>query len=118
MRSFALIGAAAIALTALPVALHAQVDTVDKPTADELNRQSAPAPANTVVTHDPVTGAPDAVITNYPGNMVTTPPMDMNKAYPLCSARVQDNCQNRGEGGAPGRSRALKYWPGKPASER
>ncbi|HUQ12684.1 MAG TPA: hypothetical protein VM055_00215 [Novosphingobium sp.] len=51
------------------------------------------------------------------GNMTPPPAEAMNKAYPICSRTVTDSCQNPGEGGAPGRSRALKYWPGKPASE-
>lgn len=29
--------------------------------------------------------------------------------YPVCSAGMQDGCQNPGEGGAPGRSRASDY---------
>ena len=41
----------------------------------------------------------------------------MAKTYPVCTSKVQDSCQNPGEGGAKGRSRALNYWPGKPASE-
>lgn len=118
MRILVLTGAAAISIAALSSTLSAQTTMSSEPTADELNRQSAPALPNTVVTHDPLTGAPDAVISNYPGNMVTAPPMDMNKTYPVCTSKVQDNCQNRGEGGAPGQSRALKNWPGKPASER
>ncbi|MET0250881.1 MAG: hypothetical protein ABW203_01755 [Novosphingobium sp.] len=45
-------------------------------------------------------------------------PQAMNKSYPVCSRTVQDGCQNAGEGGAKGKSRALPYWPGKPRSER
>ena len=36
------------------------------------------------------------------------------KSYPLCSSPGQDSCQNLGEGGAPGRSRAADYPGGPP----
>lgn len=117
MRILVLVSVAAISLTALPAALFAQDASTSEPTADELNRQSAPAPMNTRIMRSPDPSMPDAIITSHPGNMVAVPPTDMYKAYPVCSATVQDSCQNRGEGGAPGRSRALKHWPGKPASE-
>ena len=51
------------------------------------------------------------------GNWAPPPAELANKAYPICTAKMQDSCQNPGEGGAKGRSRALGYWPGKPASE-
>ena len=54
---------------------------------------------------------------NIPGNLTPPPASAMNKTYPVCRGAVQDSCQNPGEGGAPGKSRALSYWPGKPASE-
>ncbi len=44
-------------------------------------------------------------------------PAAMTGPLPVCTANQQNNCQNAGEGGAPGRSRALSYWPGKPRSE-
>ncbi len=53
----------------------------------------------------------------YKGALTPPPASAMNKDYPVCSSKVQDSCQNPGEGGAPGRSRALDYWPGHPASE-
>lgn len=64
--------------------------------------------------------APDTAgaVRSYPGNLSPPPASAMNKTYPVCRGQVQDNCQNPGEGGAPGKSRALGYWPGKPASER
>ena len=34
--------------------------------------------------------------------------------YPLCTSPGQDHCQNPGEGGAPGRSRAADYPGGPP----
>jgi len=40
-------------------------------------------------------------------NALPPPPAaELNKSYPVCSRTVQDSCQNPGEGGAPGRSRA------------
>jgi hypothetical protein len=118
MRKLLLAGAALIALTALPGASSAQaVSGEASSSADQLNGASAPAPATTttVLSADP--GTPDVVVTDYPGNMAAVPPAAMNKRYPLCTSKLQDNCQNRGEGGAPGHSRALDHWPGKPASE-
>ena len=112
MRIYLLVGAVALSVVALPA--QAQ----ESPTsADELNGQSLPAPATatTVLSADP--GMPDAVVINHPGNMDSVPPTPSYKTYPVCTARLQDSCQNRGEGGAPGRSRALHYWPGRPASE-
>jgi hypothetical protein len=39
---------------------------------------------------------------------LTQPPADaMNKSYPVCTRKLQDNCQNPGEGGAPGRRRSI-----------
>jgi hypothetical protein len=57
------------------------------------------------------------VVTTYPGNDSGPPASALNKEYPVCTRKLQDECQNPGEGGAPGHSRALSYWPGKPASE-
>jgi hypothetical protein len=53
----------------------------------------------------------------YKGALTPPPASAMNKDYPVCSSKIQDSCQNPGEGGAPGKSRALAYWPGQPASE-
>jgi hypothetical protein len=55
--------------------------------------------------------------TYIPGNMTAPPASEMNKSYPVCTRKGQDGCQNPGEGGAPGRSRAIDYWPGAPRSE-
>ena len=130
MRTLLLASAAALTLTALPAALSAQE------TADDLNARSQPAPATTTVTPNPgspatvthhpdgsVTvdsnpGAPAVITTTNPGNLTPPPQSAMNKTYPICRGAVQDSCQNPGEGGAPGKSRALGYWPGEPASER
>lgn len=113
MRISLILGMAAISLAALPASLNAQATA----SADQLNAQSVPAPATTTTVLSADTSEPAAVITNVPGNMASVPPVAANKTYPVCTARLQDNCQNRGEGGAPGRSRALGYWPGRPASE-
>jgi len=90
-------------------------------TADQANADAAPpAPTTTVVAAaDPQSAASgaSAVVTSIPGNLTPPPASALNKDYPVCTSKLQDSCQNPGEGGAPGRSRALKYWPGKPASE-
>ncbi len=40
-------------------------------------------------------------------NELPPPPASaLNKSYPLCTRALQDNCQNRGESEAPGRSKA------------
>ena len=43
---------------------------------------------------------------DMPGNMAPPPAEAMNKTYPVCRGGMTDGCQNPGEGGAPGRSRA------------
>ena len=127
MRTLLLAGAI---LLALPAALSAQQS------ANDLNAQSRPAAPTTTVTPNPGApatvvhhpdgttavvpnpGAPAVVVHNNPGNLTPPPASAMNKVYPVCTRRLQDNCQNPGEGGAPGRSRALGYWPGESATER
>lgn len=123
MRILLFAGATALAL-AVPAALSAQQ------TADQANAANQPAPATTTVTTTPavparttVTTTPaqpaqTTITTSNPGNLAPPPASAMNKSYPVCTRTLQDNCQNAGEGGAPGRSRALSYWPGEPASER
>lgn len=128
MRKLILTSVAAMALATVPALAQDKTSSPDTSTdaqpadqtappvqsAGEANAQAAPAPATTTVETDAATGA-GAVVTNFPGN--ATPPPPANKSYPACSRKIQDECQNPGEGGAPGRSRALRYWPGKPASE-
>jgi len=87
------------------------------PSADEANAQVQPAPPTTTLVEPGAASGAGAVITTYPGNDAGPPASALNKQYPVCTRKLQDECQNPGEGGAPGRSRALKYWPGKPASE-
>ena len=127
MRTLLLAGAA---LLALPAALSAQQS------ADDLNARSQPAPPTTTVTHNPGaqatvvhhpdgtttvvpnSGSPATVVHTTPGNLTRPPASAMNKVYPVCTRQLQDHCQNPGEGGAPGRSRALGYWPGETGTER
>jgi hypothetical protein len=120
MRTLLLAGAAALSLAAIPSALGAQATTSQPApqTADEANAQAQPAPQTTTVVPAPTPDQPATVVTDNPGNLTAPPPQAFNKTYPLCTRTLQDNCQNPGEGGAPGRSRALGYWPGEPASER
>jgi len=118
MRTIVLNGIAAIALLAAPAfAQDAGNAAPQTKSADQANAETPPPPPTTTVVTDAATGA-GAVVTTIPGNDAGPPASALNKAYPKCSRTVQDECQNPGEGGAPGRSRALKYWPGHPASER
>lgn len=131
MRMIILSGAAALALATVPALAQDNTATTtsttttteksaDQPaaaqSADEANAAAAPAPVTTTVVTDAATGA-GAVVTDAPGNLTPPPASALNKHYPVCTRKLQDECQNPGEGGAPGRSRALSYWPGKPASE-
>ena len=84
--------------------------------ANQANARAQPGPATTTVRTTPSGQA--TVTTTVPGNLTPPPASAMNRDYPVCRGAVQDSCQNPGEGGAPGRSRALSYWPGEPASER
>jgi hypothetical protein len=86
-------------------------------TANEANAAVRPVTETTVATRVTPDGQEQAVVTTSTGNAVPPPAQALNKSYPLCSKTVQDSCQNRGEGGAPGKSNALPYWPGQPASE-
>ena len=134
MRNIILTGVAALAFATIPAfaqdsgssadtSADASADTSTQPadqaapsaqSADEANAQATPAPPTTTVQTDAATGAGEAV-TNYGGNLTPPPASALNKTYPVCRGAVQDECQNPGEGGAPGRSRALPYWPGKPS---
>jgi hypothetical protein len=85
--------------------------------ANAANASAAVPPSSTTVVTDANPRTPTVVARNMPGNLAPPPASAMNKTYPVCRGKVQDSCQNPGEGGAPGRSRALSYWPGEPASE-
>ena len=114
------------ALVVLPATAGAQSaaeqtapDSIESaPSASEANARAVPAPSTTRVEPSAEPGEPDRVVTDIPGNLTPPPASAMNKEYPVCGGPVQDSCQNPGEGGAPGRSRALDHWPGEPASAR
>jgi hypothetical protein len=86
-------------------------------TARAANARAAVPPSSTTVIDDSNPQTPAVVARNIPGNLTPPPASAMNKTYPVCRGNMQDGCQNPGEGGAPGKSRALPYWPGEPASE-
>jgi hypothetical protein len=129
MRNLILTGAAALALATVP-ALAQDADGAADPhagtpaeqpapspqSADQANARATPAPPTVTIVPGAASGA-GAVVTTYPGNDNGPPASALNKTYPVCTHELQDECQNPGEGGAPGHSRALSYWPGKPASE-
>lgn len=48
---------------------------------------------------------PSNQATPYKGALTSPPAEAMSKTYPVCTSRLQDSCQNPGEGGAPKRSR-------------
>jgi len=54
------------------------------------------APAGTI---------PPTVPTVVDNTLPPPPASAQGKTYPVCTRELQDNCQNPGEGGAPGRSR-------------
>jgi hypothetical protein len=87
-------------------------------TANQANARTVDRPATTTVVTDGTPATPAVIARNNPGNLAAPPASALSKSYPVCRGAIQDSCQNAGEGGAPGRSRALPYWPGEPASER
>jgi hypothetical protein len=72
------------------------------PTATPPNPATAEEPVAPAVPRDPTYQAGP-----YKGALTAPPAEAMGKTYPLCSKTVTDSCRNRGEGGAPGRSRAI-----------
>src|SRR5688500_18781950 len=100
-----------LAATALAVAVPTGLSAQQNP-AEEINgkaRAAVPPPAVTpdlgapaTVTHNadgtttvsPNPGAPAVVTHNIPGNLTPPPPQAFNKTYPVCTRRLQDNCQN------------------------
>ena len=87
-------------------------------TASQANAAVAPETTTTTVTTAGSATMPQtSTVLTSTGNWTPPPPETMAKTYPICTSKLQDSCQNPGEGGAKGRSRALNYWPGKPASE-
>jgi hypothetical protein len=127
MRTLILSGLATIALATAPAAAREstsganagapaeiQAAPPQPKSADEANAEAAPAPPTTATVPGAASGA-GAVVTTFPGNF--SPPPPAARDYPVCTRKLQDECQNAGEGGAPGKSRALKFRPGKPAGE-
>lgn len=126
MRKLIPMTALTIAAFAGSTALQAQDTTPSTGTADTMQQQSAPGtsgtmgnmggqttdtpPANTMSPGETMPGAMSS-----PGNMAPPPADAMNKSYPVCTSKMQDSCQNPGEGGAPGRSRASDHKGGRPA---
>jgi hypothetical protein len=84
------------------------VQTQANPQGAGVPSASAPNPATA---SDPVPPAqpadPSYQAGPYKGALTPPPAEAANKTYPVCTRAVRDNCQNRGEGGAPGRSRAI-----------
>jgi hypothetical protein len=76
------------------------------PTATPPNPATAGEPVAPALPADPTYRAGP-----YKGALTPPPAEALNKEYPVCTREMQDNCQNAGEGGAPGRSRALPYFP-------
>jgi hypothetical protein len=132
MRTLLLSGAAALSLAAIPFAVIAQDASADASaetstevpdpaappaqSADEANAAVPPTTDTTVTTRTSGAGQQE-VVTTTTSNAAPPPASALDKDYPICRGAVQDSCQNPGEGGAPGRSRALDHWPGAPASE-
>jgi hypothetical protein len=85
-----------------------------------------PAIAQDTIQTQPETAQPDQAPPPPPpmasesttGNMAPPPPDGINKTYPVCRGGMTDNCQNPGEGGAPGRSRASDVKGGAPAHHK
>lgn len=65
-------------------------------------------PASPVVPADTPAAAalPPGAPTVIDNTLPPPPASAMNKSYPPCTRMLRDNCQNPGEGGAPGRDRA------------
>ena len=94
--------------------------------AASLTWVASPALAQDATQAQPQTAQPDQAPPPPPpmasesttGNMAPPPPDAMNKTYPVCRGGMTDNCQNPGEGGAPGRSRASDVKGGPPAHHK
>ncbi len=90
--------------------------STDTPTAP--TDPNMATPSDSTMTPPATTTAPMAPSTTTPmapnSSSMTMPgaaaaPMPATQNYPLCSRTVTDQCQNPGEGGAPGRSRAANH---------
>lgn len=98
-------------LAAQRAAGPAVVQTQANPTGAGVPSATPPNPSTAA---EPVAPAQPADPTYnagpYKGALTPPPAEAQNKTYPVCTKAMQDNCQNRGEGGAPGKSRALPYY--------
>lgn len=108
---------AATLILATPAGLAAQPAQNPPPPQSAADANRPPPPPITTVNPGDAPGEPTTVTREYPSNLTPPPASAMNREYPVCTAKIQDSCQNPGEGGAPGRSRALDHWPGEPASQ-
>lgn len=72
---------------------------------------SAPVLAQPTVPADSPAAStlPPSTPTTVDNTLPPPPASSVGKAYPVCTRTMQDNCQNPGEGGAPGRSRASNH---------
>lgn len=86
------------------VAVQANPPSAEMPTAAPPNPGTAASTVAPAMPSDPAySGGP------YKGALTSAPGDAMNKAYPICTSKGQDSCQNPGEGGAAGRSRATNH---------
>lgn len=102
MRSILLAGA--VAILAVPAAIGAQ--TPGTPPADQTGSNTAqmppatgaPPPATMAPPPAPDAGpAPNAPADQASAATNSPPPADaMNKTYPVCTRKIQDECRNRG----------------------
>jgi hypothetical protein len=101
MRNILLAGA--VAILAVPAAISAQ--TPGTPPADQTGSNTAtmpPAGTPPPATMAPPPSSPDAgpAPNAAPDTMSATntapPPDAMNKTYPVCTKKIQDECRNRG----------------------
>lgn len=135
MRTLILSTAAALAIAAVP-AFAQQVDptsanssTAANGTAPSQTQTETPAAAPAGSASTAADTTPDSGATTTTGTSVTTGAGSgyefqgasaapaAPQSYPLCSAKIQDECINPREAGKNWGNRPLKYWPGKPASE-
>jgi hypothetical protein len=120
MRKFLVAaGTAALALGSTMVAASAQpivtappvVQTQANPPGEGVPTTTPPNPATASDAVPPAQPAdPSYNAGPYKGALTPPPVAAMDKTYPVCTRQIQDSCQNRGEGGAPGKSRALPYY--------
>lgn len=108
--------AATAAAVTVPATLMAQdtapvVQTQANPTGPGEPSATPPNPDTASTPVPPTMPAdPSYQAGAYKGALSSPPAEAMNKSYPICTSKMQDSCQNPGEGGAPGRSRAIHHY--------